>query len=170
MVTFGVESVMNLHSKNFINRVHGIWWHLVLIFWICNNWNVVECGSAPFAPPWIRLCFKWKSLSPFPPLYTPMLSRITSENPYHTLGGEGLRLLWYTHRIFRTHNFRMTKLSRNKKYKLIVQGLNYEFLKTLSLRLYKLFVNISTVKNPTISEPVLKLYLLNLNLIFTLTV
>ena len=30
-----IESVMNLHSKNFINRVHGIWWHLVLkVLWI----------------------------------------------------------------------------------------------------------------------------------------
>ena len=31
-------------------------------------------------------------------------------------------------------------------------------------------ISISTVKNPTISEPVLELYLLNLDLIFTLTV
>ena len=77
------------------------------------------------------------------------------------LGG-GVQLLWYPPRISGTLILRMTKL--------IVQGLNYEFLKTLSLRLYKLFVNISTVKNPTISEPVLELYLLNLNLIFTLTV
>ena len=49
------------------------------------------------------------------------------------LGG-GLLLLWYPPRISGTLILRMTKL--------IVQGLNYEFLKTLSLRLYKIFVNI----------------------------
>ena len=88
-----------------------------------------------------------------------MLSRITSENPYHALGGGGM---WLPTTIRHSFHFKLEKPDN--------PHFECEKPDNLDFKLENPTISILTVKNPTISEPVLELYLLNLNLIFTLTV